>query len=170
MMNDEAAKQNEATSVVKPVRTPKAAKKKAVAKKPASKVLAKKIASKPAKKAATPVQKPSVRAKPKKVAKAAKPVKPAKTEKLVKPSKAPKTQKTKKVKIKMVRDGYTMPENEYIAFEDIKKKCLAAGIHVKKGEILRAALRMLAHLPSLEIVNAISQIEKLKTGRPSAGE
>jgi hypothetical protein len=98
--------------------------------------------------------------------KAAKPV-IVKTPKAEKVEKVTREERPKKVKIKLIRDGFTMPENEYAAFDDLKKRCLQAGVHAKKGELLRAALLTLSRLSDIEMVNAVSQIEKLKTGRPA---
>ncbi len=85
--------------------------------------------------------------------------KAAKTEK---PSKADKPKK-----IKMVRDSFTMPENDYAQLAELKKKCLRAGVHVKKSELLRAGLLSLSKLSDAALIKAVEQVEKLKTGRPA---
>lgn len=70
------------------------------------------------------------------------------------------------MKVKMVRDSYTMPENDYARLADLKKKCLKAGVHVKKSELLRAGLIVLAKLPIATLQKTVEQLEKIKTGRP----
>ena len=84
--------------------------------------------------------------------------------KIVKSEKLSKADKPKK--IKMVRDSFSMPENEYSQFAALKKKCLLAGVHVKKSELLRAGLICLLKLSNPELVNVVGQVEILKTGRP----
>ena len=85
-----------------------------------------------------------------------------KTTKVEKPPKADKPKK-----IKMVRDSFTMPENDYAQLAELKKKCLQAGVHIKKSELLRAGLLSLSKLPDAALIKAVEQVEKLKTGRPA---
>lgn len=126
--------------------------KKAVAAKPAPKAVAEKAA--PAAKAA---------AKPARKAPAAAPEKPAA---------APKAEKLAKVKkqtpkkIKLIRDSFSIPENEYALFSTLKQRALAAGVDVKKSEVLRTALATLAKLDDAALVTAIGLVERIKTGRP----
>jgi len=82
-----------------------------------------------------------------------------------KPEKPPKEDKPKK--IKMVRDSFTMPENEYAKIAELKKKCLQAGVHVKKSELLRAGLLSLSKLSDADLISTMGQVEILKTGRPA---
>ena len=88
----------------------------------------------------------------------------------VTPSIVVKTRKLSKAdkpkKIKMVRDSFSMPENEYSQFAALKRRCLLAGVHVKKSELLRAGLICLLKLSDSELVNVVGQVEILKTGRP----
>lgn len=87
------------------------------------------------------------------------------TSKVVKAGKISKADKPKK--IKMVRDSFSMPENDYLQFAALKRKCLLAGVHVKKSELLRAGLLCLSKLSDSELVNIVGQVEILKTGRPT---
>jgi hypothetical protein len=111
-------------------------------------------------KAALPA-KPVSKTANQKPAAAAVAVKP-KTAKVGKPAK-----EDKPPKIKMVRDSYTMPENDYVQLADLKKRCLQAGLHVKKSELLRAGLAGLTKLADAALVKAIKQVEVIKTGRPA---
>ncbi|RFC39101.1 MAG: hypothetical protein DID90_2727552516 [Candidatus Nitrotoga sp. LAW] len=70
-------------------------------------------------------------------------------------------------KIKMVRDSFTMPVNEYSQFAALKRKCQLVGVYVKKSELLRAGLLCLSKLSDPELVNVVGQVEILKTGRPT---
>lgn len=72
----------------------------------------------------------------------------------------------KEHKVKVVRDSFTMPRNEYQKIADIKAICLKSKMHVKKSEVLRAGLKMLAKLNAAQLKNMLSGLEKIKTGRP----
>ena len=75
--------------------------------------------------------------------------------------------KTKKEhKVKVVRDSFTMPQSEYAKIAEIKAICLKAKMHVKKSEVLRAALKILAELNATQLKRVLSGLEKIKTGRP----
>lgn len=79
-----------------------------------------------------------------------------------KPAKEDKPQK-----IKMVRDSFTMPETDYAKIAELKKRCLQAGVHVKKSELLRAGLSSLSGMSDSALVKALKQVEIIKTGRPA---
>jgi hypothetical protein len=104
----------------------------------------------------TPVKKHAAPAKP-----VLKPV--AKSVVKAAPQKAAK--KTKH-KMKVVRDSFTMPQNEYARIAEIKDICLKAKMHVKKSEVLRAGLILLAELNQGQLKRALGGLEKIKTGRP----
>ncbi|BBJ00678.1 hypothetical protein FGKAn22_23700 [Ferrigenium kumadai] len=74
--------------------------------------------------------------------------------------------KKAKQKVKVVRDSFTMPENEYRKIAEIKEACLKAGLPVKKSEVLRAGLQVLAGLSAAQLKRALGGLEKIKTGRP----
>lgn len=152
-----------APELIKQVATAPAIKK--VAAKP--KVEKKVIAAKPAKKEVAekpvPAPAPKTPAKPVKKAPAAAKEKVAETPKA---EKAPKVKKQAPKKAKLVRDSFTIPETDYALFASIKQRALTAGVEVKKGEILRAAVVALAKLDDAELVKAIGLVERIKTGRP----
>ena len=89
-------------------------------------------------------------------------------EKEIKP--AIKNRKNKIDKAKVIRDSFSFPEQDYLKITDLKKTCLAAGIHVKKGEILRAGLHLLTQLNLDELKKDVDQVEKVQTGRPNSSE
>ncbi|HUW25525.1 MAG TPA: hypothetical protein VMW07_03245 [Gallionella sp.] len=72
----------------------------------------------------------------------------------------------KEAKVKIVRDSFTMPQNEYQKIAEIKEACLEAGLQVKKSEVLRAGLKVLAGLNAAQLKRALAGLEKIKTGRP----
>jgi hypothetical protein len=59
-----------------------------------------------------------------------------------------------------------MPEIEYARIAVIKEICAKAKIHVKKSEVLRAGLGLLAELNPAQLRRALGSVEKIKTGRP----
>lgn len=90
------------------------------------------------------------------------------TPKVVVESKLKKDQKDEwPKKIKMVRDSFSMPETDYSQFAILKRKCLLAGVPVKKSELLRAGLICLSKLTDSKLLNVVEQVEVLKTGRPA---
>ncbi|MGA7596157.1 MAG: hypothetical protein WCA64_13265 [Gallionella sp.] len=74
--------------------------------------------------------------------------------------------KKHKHKIKVVRDSFTMPENEYARIAAIKEICAKAKMHVKKSEVLRAGLIVLAEMDPAQLRRVLGSLEKIKTGRP----
>ena len=100
---------------------------------------------------------------------AAKPVKEVATVKAPAPAEPPKAAKAKKhapAKPKLVRDSFTLPEADYALFASLKQRALSGGAEVKKSELLRAALAMLARADDAEFLKAVGLVERIKTGRP----
>lgn len=143
--NSTAPESDDDKTVTPPVKTKPAAKKPATKKSAAKKSAAKKPAS------------------TKKVAKAKRPA-AAETA----PVSAPVQAKAKRAKKdKVVRDSFTMPKSDYDKIAALKKKCLDAGVSVKKSELLRAGLLMLESASPKRLVAAVSSVEAVKTGRPA---
>ena len=78
--------------------------------------------------------------------------------------------KRKSTKTKVIRDSFSFPEQDYVKISELKKACLAAGMHVKKGEILRAGLLMLTKLSLTELIQTLELVEKIQTGRPKSSK
>jgi hypothetical protein len=94
--------------------------------------------------------------------------KPAVARKTVKKAAQPKkVEKKKQAKQKVVRDSFTMPEDEYRVLSEIKKRCLAGGIDVKKSELLRAGLQSLAGMTQAALKKQLSKLAEIKIGRPA---
>ncbi|CAG4888989.1 hypothetical protein [Paraburkholderia gardini] len=70
-------------------------------------------------------------------------------------------------KEKVVRDSFTMPKSDYAKIAILKQKCVDAGVSVKKSELLRAGLLLLASVPEKRLLAAVSAVETVKTGRPA---
>lgn len=81
-----------------------------------------------------------------------------------------KAKKVKKAasKLKVVRDSFTMPKDDYEKIAELKQLFLNSGMHVKKSELLRAGLHALSKLSIAQLKLSISALEKIKTGRPTA--
>ena len=70
-------------------------------------------------------------------------------------------------KIKLVRDSYAMPDTEYARIGDLKKRLATLGSEVKKSELLRGGIALLAALDDAELKTVMGRIERIKTGRPA---
>ncbi len=75
--------------------------------------------------------------------------------------------RAKKEKEKVVRDSFTMPKSDYAKIAELKQRCLDAGVPVKKSELLRAGLNLLAVSPAKRLIAAVQELEAVKTGRPA---
>jgi hypothetical protein len=83
------------------------------------------------------------------------------------PSTAPKATETKVKKPKLVRDSFTMPKAEYAVIDELKQRAAKLGHPVKKSELLRAAIKVIAGLSDAAFIAAMSAVPPIKTGRPS---
>jgi len=146
-----------AVKAASPVKAKTAAPRKTAA--PAKTAASAKTVSTPV--AAKPTQAAVAKSKP-----AARTAKHVLKEKTATPQKAAKNKDAKK-KSKVVRDSFTMPEGDYAKLAALKARCLAAGVHVKKSELLRAGLQVLETLPAKKLLAIIAGVENVKTGRPA---
>ena len=85
---------------------------------------------------------------------------------ITKIEKKPKKEKKSEDKIKVVRDSFTMPQEDYELITTIKQKALQFGLHVKKSELLRAGLHVLSKLNNTQLKQTMTSLEKIKTCRP----
>lgn len=72
----------------------------------------------------------------------------------------------KKSNDKVIRDSFSFPEIDYLKILQIKAVCLSEGLHVKKGEVLRAGIHLLMQLSQEELTQVMGEVERVKTGRP----
>ena len=122
--------------------------------KPLTKPQAKKTPARPAVKAGgKPVRKPTSTAAAKLASKV-----------VAKADAAPA--EAKPAKLKLVRDGFTMPAPEYAAFDALKQRALAQAHPVKKSELLRAGIKLLSRLDDAALLAALKDVPPIKTGRP----
>jgi hypothetical protein len=74
--------------------------------------------------------------------------------------------KEKSKKAKLVRDSFTMPEEEYKLLGDVKRDCLKAGIEVKKSQLLRVGVALIRQMEINKLKTELSGLPALKAGRP----
>lgn len=128
--------------------------------------------TKPARKAATPAKKaPAKRAAPAKPARqaAATAATPAKAKKVRAPAKrTPVVTAPERVKVKhkLVRDSFTMPQPDFDLIATLKKRVMALGHSAKKSELLRAGLHALTKLDDAALHGSLQSLIQLKAGRP----
>ena len=67
---------------------------------------------------------------------------------------------------RLVRDSFTMPEQEYAVLATVKQACLKAGFEVKKSELLRIGVALLGQLDTASLRAVLDSLPQLKTGRP----
>ena len=63
--------------------------------------------------------------------------------------------------VTLVRDKYTLSEDEYAQLLDMKERLAAQGVPVKKGELLRAGLLLLAGLEEGDLKTLLATLPPL---------
>lgn len=111
----------------------------------------------------TPRSKPAAKKKPATSA-SAKPskatTKPA-AKVMAQPAKA-----AKPIKVKLIRDSFTMPSSDYDLIATLKTRALDNKAVLKKSELLRAGLHALSKLEAKQLIALVSTLAVVKTGRP----
>jgi hypothetical protein len=122
----------------------------------------------PAKPTAKPAPKAEAKPAAKKPATApAKPVAakmPATAQKPAAPAKPPK------LKAKLVRDSFTMPQSDFALIAVLKERAIGFKRPTKKSELLRAGLQALAGLNDASLQAALNALAPLKPGRPKKAD
>ena len=75
-----------------------------------------------------------------------------------------------KVKLKLIRDSFTMPQADFELIDMLKQRALDFRHSAKKSELLRAGLQVLAALPHAQLQAALERITPLKPGRPKKSD
>lgn len=70
---------------------------------------------------------------------------------------------------KVIRDSFTMPEDDYQLIQKVQERALDFRMHATKGEVLRAGLHALENLSNAELMAVLKGVEKLKPGRRKGG-
>jgi len=68
---------------------------------------------------------------------------------------------------KVIRDAFSIPQNDYDLISKLRQECLIQSIPMNKGEIIRAGLHALNNMTPSELKETAQSVEKIKTGRPS---
>ena len=140
--------------------------------------------------AKTNIKPAAIKVTPKKVVASAPNVKPAVTKAVAKPSPKPASKpkenhikkdkkidhkhdskkddkKAKPEKVKMERDSFTMPKDEYAQLTLLKARLTSMGQPAKKSELLRAGIKLLAAMSDNTLKTTLAKIPVIKTGRPN---
>ena len=70
-------------------------------------------------------------------------------------------------KVKVIRDSFCMPKDEYAEIDALKQRLLLLGKAVKKSELLRAGVLALSQANDASLLAYVVAVPCLKTGRPS---
>ena len=65
-----------------------------------------------------------------------------------------------------MRDGFTMPAEDYALIAQLQATGLEAGLAVSKSAVLRAGLHALQALSPDDLRQVFAALEKVKPGRP----
>ena len=96
-------------------------------------------------------------------------VKPAATA-AAKPTAAPVPAIAAPADLRVVRDGFTMPQSDYDMLKALKIQCLAGGLAVKKSELLRAGVQALAAMQTEQLIEKLRALPEIKAGRKKKKE
>jgi hypothetical protein len=80
---------------------------------------------------------------------------------------APRKQQSPSGVGRVIRDSFTIPDDEYEMISRIKKRCMKAGIGANKSEVLRAGLAALNGMSDKELAKVFKDLARVKTGRPT---
>jgi hypothetical protein len=76
-----------------------------------------------------------------------------------------KEKKAPRPQPKVVRDSFTLPEDDYNLMLGFQDKAMDFRIRATKGEILRAGLHALQKMDDSTFIETLKGVEKLKPGR-----
>jgi hypothetical protein len=71
-------------------------------------------------------------------------------------------------KAKLLRDSFTIPENEYAVLAALKERATHLRRPAKKSELLRAGIAALQAMSDKAFLAVLGEVPSLKTGRPKA--
>jgi hypothetical protein len=78
--------------------------------------------------------------------------------------------KPPKLKAKLVRDSFTMPQADFDLIAGLKERALGFKRPAKKSELLRAGLQVLAGLNDTALRTTLNGLAPLKPGRPKKAD
>jgi hypothetical protein len=68
---------------------------------------------------------------------------------------------------KVIRDSFTLPEDDYTKIAALQERCLGLAKNVTKSEVMRAGLHALEALSDEDLLSMMDGLVKVKAGRPS---
>ena len=71
-----------------------------------------------------------------------------------------------KHRVKLVRDSFTMPRDEFERIARLKGRAIDLKRPAKKSELLRAGLQVLERLDDAALLATLNALQPIKTGRP----
>ena len=66
---------------------------------------------------------------------------------------------------RIVRDTFKMPQREFALIDELKQRCRALGVEVKKSEVLRAGLLAMRELSDERLGQVVRPLTAARTGR-----
>jgi hypothetical protein len=76
--------------------------------------------------------------------------------------------KKPQMKVKLVRDSFTLPEVDHDLIKQCKKAAIAGGRETKKSEVVRAAIRAFSELSTAQQLAAYAKLQSIAVGRPKS--
>ena len=125
-------------------------------------------AAKPAAKTPARSSKPAVKAAARAAAKSLATPAPKRAPRKTTAAPAPAREGAPAARPVLVRDSFTMPEQEYAVLAEVKQACLRAGVDVRKSELLRIGVALLGQVDIATLKSVLAALPQLKTGRPPA--
>lgn len=89
-----------------------------------------------------------------------------KSRQIVDKGNSPASESVPTERVKLVRDSFTMPRDEFALIAKLKERALDFKRPTKKSELLRAGLQRLDALDQVELRAALTALRPLPTGRP----
>jgi len=80
------------------------------------------------------------------------------------------SKKEAKHRVKLVRDSFTLPVDDFALIAALKSRALLAQRETKKSELIRAGLRALSALDDKALLAALQALTPVKVGRPLKGQ
>lgn len=72
-------------------------------------------------------------------------------------------------KPKLVRDSFTIPKLEYLILNQLKQRGSMLGVSVRKNDLIRAGIKVLADMPDAAFLDAIKSVPATRTEKLSKG-
>jgi hypothetical protein len=76
--------------------------------------------------------------------------------------------KPAKIKLKLVRDSFTLPEADHELIKKCKKAAITSGRETKKSEVVRAAIQSFSQLSLGEQLAIYNGLQPIAVGRPKS--